>query len=631
MTDGDATDGAATTPDGDPAPGTAASLFDDPPPAGESGAMGDTDAEPIDLDAIFGESPASPTSSASTSANIGNLFAESGSTPDDPAPDPLPVMDLTPPAAPLPARGVTPTSTSTPADAATPAAPAMRTAEAPAPASTEPSASPAPATAPRPGGEEAVETTMPELADRSKQTTGGAVLADGPAVEADLSPAAAERLFGGTGDAGVVSGAVTSTPASGDDGSPLAQLRHAPQPRSRWWRIGYPIVIALVVLAIPTLLWFGKEAILDSTDGSLVTQVDDPAAPGYEAITVPTPTMLLAQVDSDGALGSATLLTLAGSTTGGVVSMPPDLVVADGASATSLGAAYESGGLAQLETLMETELNLAVAETRDVRADEWADLLAPVGALTVDNPDIITITATDGTPATLARGQVQLAPGEVGSYLETRKDGESDLNRMTRQQRVWAAWLQAIAAAGETPGVVPGEVETGLGRFVRELAVTQVEMTTLPLSQVPLPGTTASVFSPVVEEIVPLVARLVPFPIGPTPGSRLRVRLLDGTGTLQNGLPAAYDLVVGGAEIPMVGNAAAFDRPTTQFIFSDESRRAEVEGLRDALGVGELITTAEVNDAIDVTVILGADAAPLLTGSGTVTTVTSVATDPADG
>ena len=403
--------------------------------------------------------------------------------------------------------------------------------------------------------------------------------------------------------------------------TPLEQLRRTTPARSRWWSIGFPVVIALVVLAIPALVWFGKESILDSTDGNVVDVVDDPRAPGYEALTEPTPTMLVLQEDSAGELGSATVLTLTGPTSAGLVSIPPDTVVMTPTGApVALTQAYAEGGADDVATLVGSTLNAAMGEVRVVSDAEWADLLDPVGPLEIDNADDVVGVGADGAESIeFPAGTLALEPDDVGRYLASTSPGESDLNRMVRQQRVWAAWFQAVAAAGDDPAVVPGEVDTGLGRFVRGMADAQVELQTLPVQRVPLPGTDQSVFTPLTDQIPPLVARLIPFPQGAPPGARLTVRVLDGTGRLQQGLPAANAIVLGGGEITTVGNAASFDRATTELVYHDEARRPEVEALRDELGVGELVPATDVLDAVDVTIILGADAEAVLEPTTVVT------------
>jgi hypothetical protein len=85
---------------------------------------------------------------------------------------------------------------------------------------------------------------------------------------------------------------------------------------------------------------------------------------------------------------------------------------------------------------------------------------------------------------------------------------------------------------------------------------------------------------------------------------------------LNNGLPAAPSLVEAGAEVATVGNATNFDYSTTQFIVAESGDLAWAERLRDSLGVGEVVSSAEQASAVDVTVVLGRDALESLNGRG---------------
>ena len=103
-----------------------------------------------------------------------------------------------------------------------------------------------------------------------------------------------------------------------------------------------------------------------------------------------------------------------------------------------------------------------------------------------------------------------------------------------------------------------------------------------------------------------LLGRVVPFPEG-GPQRRLRIRLLDGVGTLQHGLDAATGLVARGGQVDQIGNASSFGVATTKIEYADDARRREVEGLAAELGVGEIVKAASMQSGVDVVVTLGRD------------------------
>ena len=102
------------------------------------------------------------------------------------------------------------------------------------------------------------------------------------------------------------------------------------------------------------------------------------------------------------------------------------------------------------------------------------------------------------------------------------------------------------------------------------------------------------------------VAAIVPFPDG-APGQRPRIRVLDGTGKLSNGINAAIMLNAGGGQVDVVGNAKSYGQTTTQIIFFEGTSEATAQKMRKALTVGEVIESKQSNSGADISVILGED------------------------
>jgi hypothetical protein len=178
-----------------------------------------------------------------------------------------------------------------------------------------------------------------------------------------------------------------------------------------------------------------------------------------------------------------------------------------------------------------------------------------------------------------------------------------------RQQLFWEAWIAAIADAG-ADAAVPGEVDAGLGRFLRSL-------TDGPSAVEILPGREqdgderGARFLPESEMVAAVLGRLVPFPTAAEPGGRTRVRLLDGVGDPALVLEASPRLVPAGAEIVIFGNSAeGFDIDRTSIRVHDVNLVGAAERLRDALGVGDVRVEPRPTDTYDVTIVLGADARP---------------------
>jgi hypothetical protein len=218
-----------------------------------------------------------------------------------------------------------------------------------------------------------------------------------------------------------------------------------------------------------------------------------------------------------------------------------------------------------------------------------------VAPLTIENPD-----AVGEFPA----GPLSLTADQVGAYLAARDEGESDMARLYRQQLFFEAWASAVAASSD-PAAVPGEVDSGIGRFVRGLAAGPRRLTTLPVVETPDgEGTRTDVEPDAVNE---LISELVPFPTASRPGGRVRVRLLDGTGEADHLLRAAPLIVPADSEIVVVGNADAFDYETTEIRYHHPTFEPAAGAIRDALGAGRVVDDPRQTDAFDVTIVLGPD------------------------
>lgn len=363
----------------------------------------------------------------------------------------------------------------------------------------------------------------------------------------------------------------------------------------------------LVVLMVSGagLAYAGSRIVRDSTEGRVVAPVADPTAPGFEALVDPTPTMVVLH-DVDGTLDAVTVLTLPDPEgSGGGVVMVPTRTIFDMPlyEVNPIELAYDLGSADFATDVVGQLLGTGIAETVVVDAGRWAELVAPVAPIALDNTD--PLVTDDGTrfPA----GEIELAADQVGSYLETRIEGESDLARLFRHQTFWSAWLAEIAADG-TPSAVPGEVDSGIGRFVRTIASGQAVVETVPV-QPATPGRYGDepAFFPEFAEMKQLVDRVVPFPVAAVPGARPRVRVINGTTDTSAASEVARLITPAGVQVTLVGNAPSFGLATTNISYAGAELVDEAEAIRSIIGVGEVVLETRPSDVADITVTLGAD------------------------
>ena len=361
--------------------------------------------------------------------------------------------------------------------------------------------------------------------------------------------------------------------------------------------------MAVLVLVGVGLVVVGLDRVRGSTAGTYVDESLRPDEPGYVALVTPTPTMLLLQTDADGGLAGVALLALRAEDEGGSVVLIPVATQAPFAEeGTDLLDVYADGGADTVATQLELMLNIAIGDTVELDPDGWRSLVTPVESVSLVLP-----TPVGDFPA----GRIDVAATDVGRFLAARDVDESELARLDRQELFWNEWLPLVEAGGDD--ALPGESDVGIGRFVRGLARGDHEVVGLPVA--PVQPSDAELFEVSEDMAAELIAREVPFPQEPSVGSRVRVRLLNGTDDPDLLARAAAPLVAAGAEIALTGNADSFDEPETRITYGRPRLRQKANNLRNALGVGEVeqddaenVEPADEADRIDVTVVLGADA-----------------------
>lgn len=365
---------------------------------------------------------------------------------------------------------------------------------------------------------------------------------------------------------------------------------------SRRWLAVFASLMVMAVAAAAVLTYVGVKTVRESRAGKSVSAVSDPSLPGFEAFLEPTPTLVVLHSQGSTLLSVAVLSLNSGDAGGSVLLIPPDTRLSDDPNAFTLAAVAAFGGSTEaIVPGLQDLLGIGIAEVATVTDERWAEMVGPVAPLMIENPDEV---------GPFPVGPLALTAAEAGPYLAARNDGESDLARLFRQQLLIEAWIDAVAASPD-PGVVPGEGDSGLGRFIRGLAAGSSRVTTLPVIESATELGTLLDLDPSAAR--PLIADLVPFPTAPHPGGRVRVRLLDGAGQAGHISDVAPLIVPAGSEIVVVGNADRFDYPTTEIRYHDPVLRASAQRLHDALGTGSVVADPRPTDAFDVTIILGAD------------------------
>ena len=418
------------------------------------------------------------------------------------------------------------------------------------------------------------------------------------------------RPSGGTAGAGgpgdrVTSGLDGTSPGGASPTGPRRGPRRRSTENLRRRRAVLLAGIGALTVAGTGLAVVGLSEVRTSTAGRYEETLG-PADPGYQAYVVPTPTMGVLHQAADGGLAGAALLALeSGDDGGSVIVVPPATIMSGPDGTTTVADVFRDEGAEAAAEALGVAVTVGVADHVLVDDAQWAQLVGPVGGVEV---------ALDTPVGDWPAGPVTLDPAEVGPFLAARDEGETDLERVARQELFWNAWLASVGE--ECESALPGEVGSGLGRFVLGVA-RGGSAAELPVRRDE--SGDAVLFRPDAGRIGEFVSLTVPYPLAATPGGRVRVRLLNGTGDPDMSVAAARALVASGAQISIVGNATSFDVAETSLVYFGEDRATLADWLRANLGGGRVEEVpngqdgqVSSDDEIDVTVILGEDAEDLI-------------------
>lgn len=364
-------------------------------------------------------------------------------------------------------------------------------------------------------------------------------------------------------------------------------------------RAAFLVAGAVLAVAAIALVWVGVQVVLGSSDGKLVTKIDDRSAPGFEAVVAKTETGLVLLIGDDGVLTSATVVALGSETTGGVLSIPVEtdvyMTLGPGLAApVALRELVSTSGTDAGATALGELLNLGFSDVVVLRPADLGERIP--STLTVNNP--AAVIAPDGA-VLFAKGSITLRPDELWPFLSISSASEEPSTRAARQEAFWKAWLASgrSAPAGSS----------GIDEYLSALASDQITFQTLPVTEVTVgdgqqtrlrlsPGVTGA------EAVAPIV----PLPEG-APGRRPRLRVVDGTGQLDAAQGAAVLLAAGGGQVDIIGNSRIFGFAKTQIVYFEDSQKEAAEKMRAVLGVGEIVQAAQMNSALDLSITIGED------------------------
>ncbi len=400
--------------------------------------------------------------------------------------------------------------------------------------------------------------------------------------------------------------------------------------------VAFGAAFLILLAAVPALGWIGKERLLDSRGGDVVDGTREAGDPGYKALVEPTQTALVIQrATPEGPVVATTLLALGmGQTGGSVIQIPLDTETRNPVFALDrLGQVAEMGMSDRLTDAVEDRLNVAIPTTIELDDSLLASLVAPVAPLAIDNPDsVITDTGQE-----FDAGEIQLSAEELGPFLRAGGEVESELARLARNEVVWTAWLDAIGQSDTTDSV--GPATTGIGPFLRTLSgagakadgeeVVAPVVETLDVEEqtdadipdaaelpdsfdVPESGDDGSNVRPLVPApgFDEQVLEAVPFPRSPGGFARYNLKLLNGAAGEEIPRTIINDLLLRGAALTTLGNAASFGADATTVEYTNDGWKDLAELAGQTLGGAEvsLMSPARAEaEGDDIVITIGQD------------------------
>ncbi len=377
--------------------------------------------------------------------------------------------------------------------------------------------------------------------------------------------------------------------------------------------------VVAVALAVVWFLSLDGDEDADPAADEQVTEVPDTVAGDAQ------PTLVVASFDETTTVGAEFVMLLAvePERDRGTVLLVPSNVVADvpGEGLFQLGETFREGEAPLLELTLANLLGLTIDGSAAISEQGWSSLFTRMDGLTLAVPTQLVEVDDDGTRSIRFQPGVQPLDGpRVAEYMTFREEGEAELQRLPRVQRVLEAMLDRII---EDPAVLDAVFEDGAPmidapdadavRFILQSladarAAGNLEVRSLPVTAI---GSGEDASYRINDERVAALVEDRLAASRPTAGGQegRRLQVLNGNGVPGIGSQVAEVLQPGGFRLVETGNAANFDVPQTRIIVYEDTdaQLALAREVQQLLGVGEIEVSEVAVSVVDITIIVGQD------------------------
>lgn len=358
---------------------------------------------------------------------------------------------------------------------------------------------------------------------------------------------------------------------------------------------GVVVLLAVIVGAVAP--------VRDRLSGLVPSTGDRVAAPPASSVLLAWPTA------EDGA--SIVMLGAPGLTQGSALLIPGNTQVeVPSFGSATLSAALRSGGPDTLDLAVENALGYDAGEVVGLAAEDLPALLAVVGPLNVRLRSPVVLGDRSYPAATL-----RLTADEAAVLATTRSEDATEIDHLAVVHAVLEGWLNALDAAevDAVSRLLHDQVKLDDARVERiasvlsALVARHVAFDTLEVIPLGVPDERYRIDGNAADDELAVLFPGLGF--SPT-GARVRVEILNGTGTAGIATEAARRLIPEGAEVVLMGNASTFGVRDTVLVLQAASAEADARRFADALGVGQIRMSRNPLGVADVSIVLGADFDP---------------------
>ena len=369
---------------------------------------------------------------------------------------------------------------------------------------------------------------------------------------------------------------------------------------------GYVLPLLVLLGSLGGLAWYARDYFV-----LLETETPVEQAVVVQAVEVPTAsTALFVHTDGSGATIGFTVASIDSVGGSSVVLVPASVMVEiPGYGLDTLLVAGRYGGVDLASLAVENLLTIDFDHVVDLTPAAMSELTRSFDPLLVENPSRIDVVNSDDRIEVLyPTGAMLLASRDSADFLSRRAIDESDLDRLVRHQQFWSAYFIARAdVVGDS-----FDVDTNLEAFLDELAARRQD-TDYRILDVQLIGGEDELYGVDRSALPAVIAQLQPDRSPDVPPTA--VQLLNGVGVPGLAPPIADLLVDAAASVQLSANASRFDHERTQIVYYRDDQFEAATGIRDVLGVGEVVKALEPIDVVDVTVVIGADLAAVVSSA----------------